>query len=187
MVSPVNNPNGVSFYAPFTLVNGSSILALFRQSKIHPSMGQELSSRGTLPRSRSLQAVAVILEGDQLGVMDQTVDPGRGPELAEDLEAAHEHVVGLPGGHHTGAHKAGKAAQAHNPQLGRLATAEEYGHIRLPQVELRARRALVRALAGVGRDEQQPQLGHPVPHHSYRALPANALGDYRRRHGRELL
>lgn len=42
-------------------------------------------------------------------------------------------------------------------------------------------------LAGVGRHEQRPQLGHPVSYDPYGALPSHPLGHHRGWHGRELL
>ncbi len=69
--------------------------------------------------------------------------------------------------------------------LGRLAVAEGDEGVGLPQVELgQLARPIERALAGIGRQEQRPQLGDAFSQHPDRVLPADALGHHRGRHRR---
>jgi hypothetical protein len=60
-------------------------------------------------------------------------------------------------------------------------------HVRLPQIPLGQLAGQVAgALARIRWDEQRAQLTHPIPQDRDHAVPADPLGDHRRRHLREL-
>jgi len=78
--------------------------------------------------------------------------------LAQYLEVATEHVMGLARRDHPPADVAAVARHPDDdPQLGGLAEADRYLHVGLPQIELgQLARAIGRALAGVGGHKQRP-------------------------------
>ena len=113
-------------------VNAGRKLIPFRRSKLTPH-GQvsSLVDPGTRPRSRSFEPVGVALDGDDLGVVDESVDHGGGDDgVAEDLAPAAEGVVG--GDDQAGSFVAGRdelEAQFWRPRLRRGCSRPRGSHV----------------------------------------------------------
>ncbi len=125
-----------------------------------------------------------------LAVPDQ--GPRHRPERGDQLPPAGQQVLRGPGGDQHRGRPAGVAADhRQHRQLRRrsgLPATDWQRDGREPQVELRDLAGHIgRSRRRIRRQVDRPQLGHPVPQHPDRPVPADPLGDHRCRHRRPRL